>query len=537
MHRSLPLLGLALLLAAPAARAQTPAWTNAVQPTNPTPADDTGSLGLGITVDAAGNQYITGVLQNGAGSGAPATRVFGSTTLTSGAGLASGFVAKLSPSQQWLWALKATANGEGVGFRKSTISPAGDTYASGGVQDDPSSSGGTTVTVGAFTYLTTNATAAFVTRLNASGQPQWVAGASGGLILAQGWDASAGNLVVVGNYTGTIRFGTTTLTAAPYGGIFVARLDAAGQWVSALGVVPTGTTATSQLQVYACAVGPQGQVGVNFRLRGGQLVLGATTVASGGSTDRKLVVAQLSAAGAWQWATVAPIDNAYYSNGMQYDPAGNLWLLADASSTPSQFGATTVSSGEEFVGRLSATGQWGPVGIIALANGSSPGYTNSLAVDAQGNAVVAGALQGAKTFGSTTLTPVAASGGNDQFVARYSAAGQWQFAQLAPAATTNSSYNFQAIALDAAGSLLATGQLRGTATFGTSTLTNTSTYGGNLLVARLSNAGLLGVRQAAGAARLSVFPNPASAGTGATLRLPTAAGAALPVTLDRKSVV
>lgn len=533
MRHSLPLLGLVLTLAAPLAQAQTPAWTNAIQPTNPTPTDDTGALGFGVTVDATGNQYITGVLQNGGGSGAPATRVFGSTTLSGGTGLASGFVAKLSPTQQWLWALKATCNGDGVAFRKSTVSPAGDTYASGGVQDDAqiSPNGGTTVTVGSFTYLTTSATATFVTRLNATGQPQWLAGASGGLIMAQGWDATAGNLVVVGSYGGTIRFGATTLTAAPYGGIFVARLDASGQWVSALNVVPTGTTTASQLQVYSCAVGPQGQVGVNFRLRVGQVTLGSTTVTSSSSTDRKLVVAQLSPAGAWQWATVTAADNAYYSNNMQYDRSGNVWLLADAASTPVQFGTTTVSNGEEFVGRLSATGQWGPVGIIGLANGSGPGYTPALAVDAQGNAVVAGGLQGAKTFGTTTLTPVSSSSGNDQFVARYSAGGQWQFAQLTPVATTNSSYNFQAIALDATGSLFATGQLRGTATFGASTLTNTSAFGGNVFVAKLSNAGLLGVRQAAGAAPLAFYPNPATAGTAATLRLPAPAATALAVVL------
>ena len=526
--------GLALALTAPAAHAQTPAWTGAVQPTNPTPTNDTGALGMGLFVDATGNQYLTGVLQNGGGSGAPATRVFGSTSLSGGTGLASGFVAKLSPSQQWLWAVKATSNGEGVAFRKSTVSPAGDTYASGGVQDDASISpnGGTTVTVGSFTYLTTSATATFVTRLDASGQPQWLAGASGGIIMAQGWDATAGNLVVVGAYGGTIRFGSTTLTAAPYGGIFVARLDASGQWISALNVVPTVTTGTSQLQLYSCAVGPQGQVGVNFRLRGGQVTLGANAVSSSGSTDRKLVVAQLSAAGAWQWATVTASDNAYYSNSMQYDRNGNLWLLADAASAPVQFGTTTISNGEEFVGRLSAaTGQWGPVGVIGLANGSGPGQATSLAVDVQGNALIAGHLQGAKTFGTTTLTPVASNGGNDQFVARYGAAGQWQFAQLSPTATTNSSYNFQAIELDAAGSLFATGQLRGNATFGTNTLNNPSTSGGNVFVAKLSNAGVLSVRQSAGVAPLAVFPNPAKGSTGATLRLPVASASAQPVTL------
>ncbi|MBO2008239.1 hypothetical protein J4E00_04195 [Siccationidurans soli] len=73
--------------------------------------------------------------------------------------------------------------------------------------------------------------------------------------------------------------------------------------------------------------------------------------------------------------------------------------------------------------------------------------------------------------------------------------------------------------------------MHGRATFGPTTLANCS-YSGNVFVATLRNTGLLTSRhQVAGAAPLAVFPTPTMAGTIATLRLPTAAIAALPVTM------
>ena len=94
---------------------------------NPTPTNDTGAVDLGLDVDAAGNQYVTGALQHDAGSGAPAVRSFGSTSLSSGFGFSYGFVGKLSPAQQWQWAVRtstnANANAEGADFRQVTTSP------------------------------------------------------------------------------------------------------------------------------------------------------------------------------------------------------------------------------------------------------------------------------------------------------------------------------------------------------------------------------------------------------------------------------
>ena len=536
------LLGLALALAAPAARAQTPAWTGAVQATNPAPTNDTGASGNGLAVDAAGSQYVAGSLKNGAGSGAPATRVFGSTSLTGGSGFASGFVAKLSATQQWQWALRATGNGEEVAFEHVAVSPAGDAYAAGYVAADDliSPNGGTLLTVGSLTYTTTRPQATFVTRLNASGQPQWLAGVSGVYILATGWDAAAGNLVVVGVYERSPVFGATTLPA-PAGtnseGLFVARLSAAGQWVSAVGVTSTGTASSSRLVVSSGAVGPQGQAAVAFRVRNGSVTLGSTVINSTSATVARNVVAQLNAANQWTWATeptVAPATAsvAYITNGLRYDRTGNLWLAGEGNVTGLQLGSTPVNE-QEFFARLSPTGQWGAVGIIGHAGSTRATNTECLAVDAAGNAVVIAELTEAitYTFGTRTLANPTAG---RKVVARFNpTALGWDYAQLVPAITTggNSGSYFQAAAFDAAGTLHVTGSLGGNVTFGNTTLTNPSTSGTNVFVARLGNAGALTARQAAGAVPLALWPNPVAAGTAATLRLPAPAATARPAVL------
>ncbi|UOQ52619.1 T9SS type A sorting domain-containing protein [Hymenobacter cellulosivorans] len=530
--------GFAFTLGLSAAQAQTPAWTSGLQPTNPTATDDTGAAGVGLAVDASGNQYVAGILQNGAGSGASATRVFGSTTLTGGSGFASGFVAKLSPTQQWLWALKATGNGEALAFEHVVVNPAGDTYAIGDVSDDQtiSPNGGTLVTVGSLTYTTTKAQASFITRLNANGQPQALIGTSGTRILAAGWDATAGNLVVAGEYSGTVTLGGITLPAAPIAGVFVARLNAAGQWVSAVGATSTGTASSSRFVVSEAAVGPQGQVALAFRIRNGSVTLGGTTVTSTSTTQAINIVAQLSAANQWAWATqVAAAGTssvAYIANELQYDRTGNVWLAGEGLSTGLQIGSTTVNE-DEFVARLSPTGQWGAVGTIGHA-GSANGATNTeaLAVDAQGNAVMVGNMPNAITYTFGTRTLVNPTAGRN-FVARFNPTTQsWDYAQLTPSVSTNGEFTFGAIALDVAGNMFATGDFLGSITFGANTLTYPASFGSNAFVAKLSNAGLpLGVRQVAGVAPLALYPNPAAAGTFATLRLSSSTSTALPVTL------
>ena len=161
-------------------------------------------------------------------------------------------------------------------------------------------------------------------------------------------------------------------------------------------------------------------------------------------------------------------------------------LAGEATSTGLQLGTAAVN-GDVFVARLSATGQWGAVGAISHSSGTS--NTEALAVDGQGNAVVLGNMPSATTYTFGTRTLVNPAAGR-KFVARFNpTALAWDYAQLAPAGGGDG-YDFGAAAIDGAGTLTATGILRGTVTFGSTTLTNPAAFGNDTYVAQLASAGL-----------------------------------------------
>ncbi|RPD49317.1 T9SS C-terminal target domain-containing protein [Hymenobacter sediminis] len=127
------------------------------------------------------------------------------------------------------------------------------------------------------------------------------------------------------------------------------------------------------------------------------------------------------------------------------------------------------------------TWQWASAHATG-STGSSVIY--AAAVDATGNTVVAGQFSGTSTFGSTTLT---SAGGTDVFVGRLSPTGAWLQAARAGGPADDVA---QAVAVDAAGNIVAAGLFRGgTAAFGTTTLTNANSTSSDGFVARLSSAG------------------------------------------------
>jgi hypothetical protein len=550
MRNTLLAIGLAYGLVLPAAQAQAPSWTGAAQNTNPAPTNDTESEGLGISTDAAGNAYVGGALLNGRGSGAPGTRVFGSTSLTSsGNGFGSGFIAKLSTSLQWQWAVRVSNNGEGAYISHVAATPAGDVYASGDLEE---TSTGTVLTVGSLTRTVTGTRGAYITRLNTSGVPQWIAVAtlsgatstSSVTTTSVSWDAVNSQVVVVGEYLGgSLVVGTTTLPAAnaSQAGIFVARLNAAGQWVSAVGALAAANT-TGSMSLDASSVGPQGQVAVAVTLSGSTLTLGSSTITSPtpNSSDVRYAVAQLSPAGQWQWVAQPQTGGASFGiDDMAYGPNGTLWLYGEAN-TGNQFGTSVApANAAAFVAGLSATGQWGSVGYIIRQATSANGFANAsqLTTDAQSNAVVTGGLEwrsGTASLSFGTTTTLTTTNTSRNYVARFSPAGQWQYAQFTPVTSllgTDNPYGFEDLAIDGIGNMLTTGRLRRASVgFDVSTLTGSQT--GDAYVAKLSNAGaLLGVRQAPGTPVLTVYPNPAAAGASVTLHLPAATAVALPVVL------
>ena len=190
--------------------------------------------GYALAVDPSGNVAVAGSYQSAA--------TFGSTTLNAG-GMFEGFVAKLNPSGQFLWAKSTTGSGSSVTQTAGlTIDASGNVisagFYSGTVNFDPN--GGTS------TPPSASSRAIFVQKLDASGNLVWAQGIAGSDINQANSVVAdpSGNLYVTGTFTGQVNFdagtGSTLLNAGGYEDPFLMKLSAAGKLAWAKDLSLTG---------------------------------------------------------------------------------------------------------------------------------------------------------------------------------------------------------------------------------------------------------------------------------------------------------
>ena len=305
---------------------------------------------------------------------------------------------------------------------------------------------------------------------------------------------SAGNVYVAGVFTGTAVFGSTTLTSAGTGDLFVAKMDAAGtyQWAVRAG--------GASLEVpYSLALDPSGNVYVAGRFQGAA-AFGSTTLTPAGAS-KETFIAKLTTKGSWLWANQVGGSTTDYWRGVVVDAAGNAYL-AGTFNTSVVFGSitlTTPSNTDIFVAKLTASGTF-----AWAVQGGSKYYTelaSGIAMDASGDLYVTGYFQSPVTFGSTTLT---SAGGWDLFVAKLSSAGTYQWAVRAGGAASDQTND---IASDGAGGVYITGTYTGPATFGSTTLAVKPGYA-NIFVARLSIGGAFQWARSAAVTSMPAIPGP-----------------------------
>jgi hypothetical protein len=326
---------------------------------------------------------------------------------------------------------------------------------------------------------------------------QWVAAQTNSTnpnatIRALATDGS-GATVVGGSFTGSITLGSTTLSSAGRSDAFVAWLSPGGLWTQAL---RAGGSADETIR--ALSLDGAGGVAVCGEFNSPSLSFGATTLSnvdpSGSSAD--VFLARLSSAGSWTQAVQA--------GGSANDYANALALAADGTATVAGFfispslscGANTLSnadpaatSADVFVARLSSAGVW--TQAVRAGGGSGDGAT-ALALDAAGNATVAGAFSSnTASFGTFSLSNADPNGRSDDvFVARLSSAGTWT--QVARAGTLGFEFA-NGLALDGNGDATVVGAFFSPqVSFGSSTLNNANSSGSSTdgFVARLSSAGV-----------------------------------------------
>jgi hypothetical protein len=449
-----------------------------------------------LATDAQGNVYVGGYFAG--------TIYFGSQQFTSHISHYDIFVAKYNADGDLLWAQQAGLNGD-ERVRGLVVDAADNVYVSGtyvgttqfGTQAPLLNAGSTDEDV-------------FVAKLDAAGNWQWVVGAGGSssdgassLALAPG-----GQLVVGGYFaSSTANFGTTQLlnsqpATASSTDIFVARLTTAGTWLSATKLGGAGSDA-----LYDLATDTIGNTYVCGSFTGPQLQVGASTLvnaSSSGTMDG--FVAQLTAAGTWQWANRIGGSDQDMLLGLALDSSGRPYVAGSFRSATIALGSTTLTNaaagtGDIVVAALDASGGWR---WASRAGGPATDLGIGLAVQPTGQLTVAGQFYSRQLpVGTGSLTNSATTvGDGEAFVARLDAAGNW-LTGLAPVGNGEKDVRRAVVAAD--GSVYLLGMYWGTsATFGEFILPG-NVFFPNCYVAHVAEASSL--------ARItSVAPATASAG-------------------------
>jgi hypothetical protein len=154
-----------------------------------------------------------------------------------------------------------------------------------------------------------------------------------------------------------------------------------------------------------------------------------------------------------------------YSSGIAIDSSANAYITGYFGVT-AVFGATTLTSAgntDIYIAKVDSGGNflW-----AKRAGGAHYDIGNGIAVDSSSNAYVTGSFVGTAVFGATTLT---SAGENDIYLAKVDSGGNFLWATRAGGASGSVGLG---TAVDSSGNAYITGNFRGTAEFGATTLTS-----------------------------------------------------------------
>ena len=303
-----------------------------------------------LALDGAGNAVALGSFTG------PGT--LGTTTLSAPAGTVQLFVAKLSLSTG-TWTPLSQGPSPHAQAGALALDAAGNAVVTGRFDR--------VVTLGGTTLVSARSSGTLVARLSAGGQ--WTQAvqvaqspsnfAPPNTISALVVDA-AGTVTVAGVLVESATFGGTTLTSTGMYDVFVARLNAAGQWTQAVraggpynDIVSSLTTDAAGNAVLSGSFGPYGQAAPGIPPTA---TFGPITLTSTGAYD--VFVARLSPGGQWLQAARAGGPGSDGARRAMVDAADNI-IVTGSCGSPAVFGSTTISNSSAyntvFVARLVAT--------------------------------------------------------------------------------------------------------------------------------------------------------------------------------------
>ncbi|MDP8202336.1 MAG: hypothetical protein P9M11_09410 [Candidatus Tenebribacter burtonii] len=224
-----------------------------------------------------------------------------------------------------------------------------------------------------------------------------------------------GNSYSTGLFKSTADFGSYSLTSSGISDIYVAKMDANGNWIWA---------------VKAGGSGNDGSRAITLDNNGNSCITGHfTSIATFGAysltsdSDYDIFVAKADSLGNWLWAIQASgtgVENGYEITA---DENGNCYLTGYFTGT-ADFGSYSLTCNGDFdifVAKVDINGNW----LWAIqAGGSDLNFGYSIDIDENMNSYITGFFSETATFGSNTIT---SSGSSDIFVAKIDSTGNWQW--------------------------------------------------------------------------------------------------------------
>ena len=457
---------ISILLTSFCANTQTFQWATSVGSANT-------EYSLSVTTDAAGNTYTTGSY-NGSVDFDPGIGTYTMTSL----GLGDIFIQKLDPNGNFIWAksMGGIANDFGRSIQTDAL---GNVYTTGNfngssVDFNPGS--------GTSNLSSSGGDDIFVQKLDANGNFIW-AKRMGGASEDQGYSIvidATGNCYTTGVFRATTDFdpgaGTSNLTPAGYGDVFIQKMDANGNflWVKAFG-------GTMNDESYSSCLDGFGNIYTTGYFQGTADFDPGTSqnnLSSAGITD--VFVQKMDINGNFLWVRGLGGTSFDYSFAIDTDPIGNVYTTgyfiesADFDPGVGSFNLTSQGNADVFVQKMNSAGNFMWAKSIG---GSGYDYGNAMCVDGHGDVYITGQFEGTVDFnpgsGTNNFTSL---GGTDVFVQKMNSAGTFLRAKTFGG---NSSDRGQSIMVDNSENIIVTGSYQGTVNFNPPSGTNTATSSGN----------------------------------------------------------
>jgi len=377
------------------------------------------------TTDASGNIYSTGIFSStidfNPGSGILNLSSVGGSDI---------FIQKLDRNGNFLWAKKIGGIWGDQAY-DIAVDNSGNVFITGGFRNTVDFDPGT----GVYNLVADNTIqsyAAFILKLNSSGDFQWARKAST-VSYGTGVDTdNSGNVYVTGYIQNWVDFGTTSIA----GEIFFWKLDANGtqQWAKAL-----DDTNGSSLQagIHGLKVDGTGNIYLTGRFdetQDFQPGTGTVNLVAVGGSDAFLL--KLNTSGTLQWVKQFGSTGSETGYALHLDASNQIYITGtfqgitdlDPSSGTGTYSFASNGGTDVFVIKLNSLGNviWGR----GFGGTGSEWAWGNIATDMNGNILFSGTFQNTVDFDPDLVTnySISSNGGNDVFLEKLNSNGEFQWA-------------------------------------------------------------------------------------------------------------